>query len=214
MTDNQIQPPLVREAFPLIGPDETPVKTIVFGHAEWQTHIGGSFLGPEEKDGIAQNWVGLGRCWCILPNLKPGLDYVVRLEAAPLAPYGSELQEITVLSHEGQPVCHRIFPVSTSSIAKFFQLQSDNKSFEFRWRRLDAPTLTVTANSLLMGRLVFQTRPDLQNFDLLLRRDLVQPNTILEFEPNYAISPLSLEDSADARTISFRFFRLLLFEVP
>lgn len=200
----------------VIPENQSPVRVIDFGHPEWQTHLGGSFYGPEEHDGVTLNWVGEGRCWCVLTGLGHGHDLAARLEAAPLAPYGSELQEIRLVddSNPARTLVHRIFPAMADGVDQRFRLPQGLPQVEFRWRRLGAPVLTVSANNQLVSRLEFAPRPDSQSREFLLRRELLEENTILTFEPNFGIAPEALDGKKDDRVLSFRFFRLSLFQLP
>lgn len=191
-----------------------PSRTIEFGRPEWQTHLGGSFHGPEEGGGISQNWAGEKSCWCVLPGLQLDRDYSARLEAAPVAPYGAELQEVRLVAPGEKVVFHAVFPVASDSFAVPLRgIPAHTGPAEFRWRRLPRPELSVLMNGQPLATLAYQPRPDLQIHEFLMRRELLTENNILTFQPNFALTPSSYGNRADSRTVSFRFFRLMLYSL-
>lgn len=200
-------------SFSLIPESAAPLRLVEFGRPEWQAHLGGSFHGPEERGGIAQNWAGDGHCWCVLTGLDPSHDHAARLEAAPYAPYGAELQEIRLLTPGGRVVFERVIPVEATRVAHQVRLAPTATDLEFQWRCLGLPELAVRANNRPVAQLEYECRPDLQIRDFLIRRDLLSENTVLTFEPNFSIRPEALEGNPETRVLSFRFFRLLLYRL-
>ncbi len=197
-----------------IVPSDGPASLVLdFGSPDWQAHLGGSFYGPEVCGGISYNWAGAGRCWAVLAGLDAACDYAVSLEAAPFALYGAELQQVSLVAPDGRLVLEHVFPADADGAARPLRLPASAAALhvEFRWRRLGAPALAVSVNAALIARLPFAPRPELQTADFLLRRDFLQNNTVLTFEPDYAVVP---QGGAEKRALSFRFFRLSLWRLP
>ncbi|MBX7247265.1 MAG: hypothetical protein K1X53_17350 [Candidatus Sumerlaeaceae bacterium] len=197
----------------------SPVHTIGFGEKRWQSHLGGSFHGPEEQGDVSWNWAAATRCWCVLPHLDPTHDYAVLLEAAPSAPFGAELRELTVLAGETELV-KRVVPVTekrTTLTVTAQQLGSARTNFgelELRWVQLPQPELDIAVNDQACAHLAYQVSPEIQIREFLLRHQLLASRNILSFTPNLAITQRDLANSTDDRCLSFRFYRMSMFELP
>lgn len=194
-----------------------PEWVIEFGRAEWQSHLGGEFYEPECQGDIWYVWTGEGRCWCVLPPLRRGTDYALRLEAAPFIPVPGALYECMVET-EGKRLARKVVPCQGEgelgricfSPEETRRLLSRASGLELMVRKMPDPTLEIFANDMLLGRAGYEPKADMQPRDLVLRRELIAPQTVLHFVPQQASSIKDICGSGDERQMSFRFYRLLL----
>jgi hypothetical protein len=200
----------------------TPLVVIEFGRPEWQSHLGGAFCGPEATGDIWWNWVSEQRCWCVLPELPRGTDFAIRLEAAPFAPYTAELRELVIKEEGGHTLLHRVLPCTQGELATSLRISGLQSAIarndpaggiiaSLVWRRVPAPSMRIELNSIPLASLAYETCPDLQIREFLLRHELLEERNILYFTPGFGIARSDLGDSTDERKLSFRLFRLLLF---
>jgi hypothetical protein len=203
------------------GPSNLEPEYIIgFGEPDWQAHLGGGFLGPESGDGVSYNWISAERAWCVLPELRAGCDYLVRLEAAPLAPYESDVQMIRVSAGENEAcwvtsrgamfaardVELKLTPDVISRTPAGPELKL-TVSCEF----LAPPRLAITINDIPAARLDYETRTCMQIRDFPVPRDLLGSSPVMFFEPNLVFQQQDFEGSPDARSLSIRLFRMMLY---
>lgn len=189
---------------------------IEFGAPGCQPYLGGSFYGPENENGVSWNWAGTGTCWCVLPQLESDCDYAMRLEIAAMTPFNAELWQL-VLRTGTTPLLDRILPATGNELVSKIRLSPEMVSsleqgneIEVCWRRVPTPLLHIRAGDLPIATLEFETRPDMQVFNVLLRRQTIGENTVLIFEPGISLSMNQLDPEQDRRELSFRFYRLIL----
>lgn len=192
--------------------------TIGFGEPDWQAHIGGNFDGPEHGADLTWNWLGKDRGWCVLPKLSHEHDYLIRIEAAPLAPFGCRVQRVVITAGESE-LLNICLPDSTSAeaVARLAlpKVAADVTSINARisLERSADPTLRVFANDLPVAELSFEPEGHLQYRDFYLRREVLNSTTALFFQAAQAFGPQDIPDSPDKRMLSFRLFRMLIFRI-
>lgn len=197
------------------------LASIEFGEPEWQSYLGGAFLGAERSGAISWNWLSDGPAWCVLPPLSLERDYLLRLEAAPFAPYDSTLWEFElrcgarVFARRVIAVEHRETTVTLPMGESSEFAAHPRACVEWRIRKLDEPALSVRLNDLPVAELAYTPRPVVQPHEFLVRHELLSDRNILEFRPSYAIAARDLDERAsDQRRLSFRFFRMLVAPAP
>lgn len=205
------------------GPNNmAPEYIIGFGEPDWQSHLGGGFHGPESADAITYNWLSGEKAWCVLPPLSPEADYVIRLEAAPMAPFQSDVQLIRVVAGEQelrwvtsrqQVLATRDLSLRLSPSSVTNKPSGPEANLRVSCEVLPSPRLNISINDLPAARLDYDTRQCMQIRDFPLSRDLLGPSAVMFFEPNVAFEPSDLADSTDDRSLSFRLFRMMLYRL-
>lgn len=197
--------------------DDSPKIVVEFGNPDWLAHLGGGFWGPEKAGGIAWNWLSDATAWCVLPPLDCHRDYLLRLEAAPLAVYESLLWDFQLWSGKSR-ILRKVVPVEADKLtikqfsSSFLQRYGEFPA-EWEWRivKLDRPQLRLRLNDLPLGTLNYDPLPHVQPREIVLRHELIRERNILYFDANYAVARCDVEEGAeDTRELSFRLFRMLL----
>jgi hypothetical protein len=197
--------------------DASHIIQMEFGEPEWRAYLGGGFLGPEKSGSISWNWLSDRRAWCVLPPLDSTRDYLLRLEAAPVAFYGTMLWDVQLFAEE-VPLARRVLALeeneaslSLPTKSVFQKIGTMPEMLRVSLRKLGQPRLDVFLNDLPLAHLQFQIAPYVQPHEILLRHELLAERNVLAFEASYAVAPQDVDpSSSDKRQLSFRMFRLQL----
>lgn len=193
-------------------PPVDDILVVEFGHPDWQTHLGGSFHGPETNGDLRWNWIGEEPCWVVLPELRDGNDYRVTLEAAPFWMPGTRWFEVdvlvagTVVTQWRVPLNSKI-EMSADQLASLAGASASGAPFSVSLRELPTPELQLTLGEFPVIQLRFDPDAGIQKKDFLLRGDLVAwGGHTLFMAPSYAVQP----GVSDPRKLSFRLLRMTL----
>ncbi len=181
---------------------------VEFGSPDWSLYLGGDYAGIEQAGGISWNWAGANRVWCILPAVEAHRDYMLRLHAAPFAPFQTDLRELVVAA-DANILKRRVVAAREPVVQTSFD--SPGGKLALLWRAMPLPQLEVHLNETAVARFEYEQRPDLQMRECLLRREFfLTERNVLFFTPNFAVSPEELGTPGDSRRLSFRLFRAVL----